>query len=101
MVFGRLNMREATEHRKCLEEIRSSVDISNLLHHFLSFEIPLWHTHTHTHIYTHTHTYASLDREDPLEKEMATHTSILGWRFPWTEEPGRLQSTESPRVTHN
>jgi len=41
VVFGWLNMREATEHRKCLEEIRSSADISNLLHHFLSFEIPL------------------------------------------------------------
>jgi len=34
----------------------------------------------------------SLDREDPLEKGMATHSSILAWRSPWTEEPGRLQS---------
>ena len=34
----------------------------------------------------------SLGREDPLEKEMATHSSILAWRMPWTEEPGRLQS---------
>ena len=33
-----------------------------------------------------------LDWEDPLEKEMATHASILAWRIPWTEEPGRLQS---------
>ena len=33
--------------------------------------------------------------EDPLEKEMATHSSILTWRIPWTEEPGRLQSIES------
>ena len=33
-----------------------------------------------------------LDREDPLEKEMATHSSVLAWRIPWTEEPGRLQS---------
>jgi len=33
-----------------------------------------------------------LGREDPLEKEMATHSSILAWRIPWTEEPGRLQS---------
>ena len=33
----------------------------------------------------------SLDREDPLEKEMATHSSILAWEIPWTEEPGRLQ----------
>ena len=37
----------------------------------------------------------SLSREDPLEKEMATHSSILAWRIPWTEEPGGLQSTGS------
>ena len=37
----------------------------------------------------------SLGQEDPLEKEMVTHSSILAWRIPWTEEPGRLQSTES------
>ena len=35
----------------------------------------------------------SLGREDPLEKEMATHSSTLAWRIPWTEEPGGLQST--------
>ena len=34
----------------------------------------------------------SLDREDPLEEEMATHSSILAWEIPWTEEPGSLQS---------
>ena len=34
----------------------------------------------------------SLGQEDPLEKEMATHSSILAWRIPWTEEPGRLQA---------
>ena len=43
----------------------------------------------------------SLGREDPLEKEMATHSSILAWRIPWTEEPGGLQSMESRRVGHN
>ena len=37
----------------------------------------------------------SLGQEDPLEKEMATHSSILAWRIPWTEELGRLQSTGS------
>ena len=43
----------------------------------------------------------SLGQEDPLEKEMATHSSILTWRIPWTEEPDRLQSTGSQRVGHN
>ena len=43
----------------------------------------------------------SLGREDPLEKEMATHSSILAWRIPWTEEPGRLQSMGSQRVRHD
>ena len=42
----------------------------------------------------------SLGWEDPLEKEMATHSSILAWRIPLTEEPGRLQSTGSQRVGH-
>ena len=43
----------------------------------------------------------SLSWEDPLEKEMATHSSILAWRIPWTEEPGRPQSTGSQRVGHD
>ena len=41
----------------------------------------------------------SLDREDPLEKEMATHSSILAWRIPWTEEPGSLQSIRLQSLT--
>ena len=40
----------------------------------------------------------SLGREDPLEKEMATHSSILAWEIPWAEEPGRLQPMGSQRV---
>ena len=40
-------------------------------------------------------------REDPLEKEMASHSSILTWRIPWTEEPGRLQSMGLQRVGHD
>ena len=43
----------------------------------------------------------SLGREDPLEKEMATHSSILAWKIPWTEEPGGLQSMGSQRVRHD
>ena len=42
----------------------------------------------------------SLDGEDPLEKGVATHSSILAWRIPWTEEPGGLQFIESQRVRH-
>ena len=45
--------------------------------------------------------FQSLGQEDPLEKEMATHSSILAWRIPWTEEPGGLQSTGSQRVGHD
>ena len=41
-----------------------------------------------------------LGQEDPVEKEMATHSSILAWRIPWTEEPGRLQSIGLHRVGH-
>ena len=43
----------------------------------------------------------SLMQEDPLEEEMGTHSSILAWRIPWTEEPGRLQSMGSQKVGHN
>ena len=43
----------------------------------------------------------SLGQEDPLEKEMATHSSTLAWKIPWTEEPDRLQSTGSQRVRHD
>ena len=43
----------------------------------------------------------SLCREDPLEEEMATHPSILAWKIPWMEEPGRLQSMGSQTVRHD
>ena len=43
----------------------------------------------------------SLGQEDPLEKEMATHSRILAWRIPWTEEPGGLQSMRSQRAGHD
>ena len=43
----------------------------------------------------------SLGREDPLEEEMATHSSILAWKIPWMEECGRLQSMGSQRVRHD
>ena len=43
----------------------------------------------------------SLGQEDPLEKEMATHSSTIAWKIPWTEDPGRLQSMGSQRVGHD
>ena len=43
----------------------------------------------------------SLGQEDPLEKEMATHSSTLAWKIPWMEEPGRLQSMGSQRIRHD
>ena len=43
----------------------------------------------------------SLSQEDPLQEEVATHSSMLAWRIPWTEETGRLQSMGSQRVRHN
>ena len=76
--------------------------------------------HTHIFDYTHTYIWASLvaqtvknlpamwqtrvqstGQEDPLEKEMATHSSILAWRIPWTEEPGWIQSMGLQRVRHD
>ena len=43
----------------------------------------------------------SLGQEDPLEKDMETHSSTLAWKIPWREEPGKLQFMESQRVVHN
>ena len=43
----------------------------------------------------------SLGREDPLEKEMATHSSTRAWKIPWTEEPGKLQSVGLQRAGHD
>ena len=43
----------------------------------------------------------SLDWDDPVKKEMATHSSILAWEIPWTEEPGRLQSMGLQRIRHD
>ena len=43
----------------------------------------------------------SLGQEDPLEKEMAIHSSTIAWKIPWTQEPGRLQSMGLQRVRHN
>ena len=45
--------------------------------------------------------FQSLGQEDPLEKGMATHSNILAWEIPWTEEPGRLQSMGLQRVRHD
>ena len=50
---------------------------------------------------THEMPVPTLGQEDPLEKGMATHASILAWRIPWTEEPGRQQSMGLQRVRHN
>ena len=43
----------------------------------------------------------SLDQEDPMEKGMATYSSVRTWRIPWTGEPGRLESIESQRIRNN
>ena len=43
----------------------------------------------------------SLSQEDPLEKRMASHSNILAWTIPWTEEPGKLQSIGSQRIRHD
>ena len=54
------------------------------------------------HLFTMRETQVqSLGWEDPLEKAMATHSSTIAWKIPWTEEPGRLQSMGSQRVGHD
>ena len=66
--------------------------------------IPKNNTHTHTHIYVcamQEMWFQSLGQEDLLEEDVATHSSILVWRIPWTEKPGRLYSIGWQTVGHN
>ena len=66
----------------------------------LLYGLPLWLTVKNLPVMPETWVL-SLDQEDPLEKGMTTHSSILAWRIPWTEEPGRLQSMALQRVGHD
>ena len=68
--------------------------------HLLLGRLPLWLRLKHLPAMQETWV-RSLGWEDPLEKEMETHCSILAWRIPWMEEPGGLQSTGSQRVGHD
>ena len=86
---------------------RLSIKVTSLT---FRFNLPLLCTETLTslvaqtvkHLSTMQETQVrSLGREDPLEKEMAIHSSIIAWKIPWTEEPGRLQSMGSQRVGHD
>ena len=71
---------------RSMEQNRKPRDMAQRLKHLP----PMWETRAR-----------SLGREDFLEKEMVTHSSILAWKIPWTEKPGRLQSLGSQRVRHD
>ena len=64
-------------------------------------ELPKWHSWLRTCLPMQETRVLSPSQQDPLEEEMATHSSILAWRIPWMEEPARLQSIGSQRVAHN
>ena len=69
---------------------------------FRIFHSLLWSTQSKKHLPTMRETRVrSLGQEDPLEKEIATHSSTLAWKIPWMEEPDRLQSTGLQRVRHD
>ena len=65
--------------------------------------LPMWHHGKESTCQCRRHKRCGffLGQKDPLEEEMATHSSILAWRIPWTEEPGGLQSTGLQRVGHD
>ena len=69
--------------------------------HLLAFPITQWVRNPPVMQETQEMRVNSLGREDPLEKDMATHSSILAWKTQWTEEPGGLQSIGSGRVGQN
>ena len=66
-----------------------------------SLGLPCWLSGKIIHLPTQETWVQSLGQEDPLENEMATHSSILAWEIPWTEEPGGLQFRGSQRVRHD
>ena len=71
---------------------------------FLAYKIsglPWWLSGKRTHLPMQETQVQFLGREDPREKEMATHSNILAWRIPWTEEPGGLQSMGLQRIGHD
>ena len=70
--------------------VHSSSHYSSLVAHTVKHLPTMWETQVR-----------SLGREDPVEKEVATHSSIPAWRIPWTEEPGKLQSMGSQIVRHD
>ena len=64
--------------------------------------LPWWTSQMVKHLSAMQETWVrTLGWEDPLEKEMAIHSSTIAWKIPWTEEPGRLQSMGSQRVRHD
>ena len=66
------------------------------MHYYIKIINFLYSTRIHLPVQERQETQVQfLDWEDPLEKEMVTHSGILAWEVPWTEEPGRLQSMES------
>ena len=65
------------------------------------FQLHLWASQAVLVVKNPPANAGDLSQEDPLEEEMATHSSILAWRIPWTEEPGGLQSIRSQRVGHD
>ena len=80
---------------------RSSFEVTLLVNSIYSIGLPLVAQRL-KHLPAMWETWVqSLGWEDPLEKEMATHSSFLAWRIPWTEQPGGLQSTGSKRVGHD
>ena len=67
----------------------------------LFFRLPRWHSGYKICLLIQEMRVQSLGHEDPLEKKMATHSSTLAWKIPWTEEPGRLQSMGLQRVGYD
>ena len=84
--LGRLNLRPPCRSDKALAILTGYSGANGL---------PQWLNSKRTHLPVQETMVRSLGWDDPLEDEMATHSSILAWRIPWTEEPGRLQSAGS------
>ena len=79
--------------------VTRELDMTKRLNNNMDIDIDIRYRHNYRLRMRETQV-RSLGQEDPLEKEMATHSSTLAWKIPWMEEPGRLQSMRSQRIGH-
>ena len=101
-MLGKIEGRRRGQQRmRWVDGITDAMDMSLSKLQELVMDREAWRAAVHGVTKSQTRTWVRSLGQDLLEKEMTTHSSILAWKIPWTEEPGRVQSMASQRVGHN